>query len=321
MAKARALDRRRKSIRGIRKITRTMELISTAQFKRAMDRATAAAEYTKRITALVGHLVHSGLEVRHPLLTPRPETKRAILLVLTANRGLCAGYNSSILRLATARYHELIDGVPQVDVEMAGKRGISAFRFRRLPLAETFTDFNDKPSFAEVDVLASRYLLDFADGALDRLDVVYTKFASASHQEAVVETLLPLGELGVKSGTKGTEEVFAGKTGGGGESAAKTSSVPLGNSGTLGERQYEFLPSAASILDEIVPTSFKVRLFKCFLDAAVSEQIARMVAMKAATENADSMISSLSMAYNRARQGQITSELLEIIGGAEALNE
>ena len=148
--------------------------------------------------------------------------------------------------------------------------------------------------------------------------MVYTKFASASHQEAVVETLLPLGELGVKSGTKGTEEVFAEKAGGGGESTARTSSVPLGS---LGERQYEFLPSAASILDEIVPTSFKVRLFKCFLDAAVSEQIARMVAMKAATENADSMISQLSMAYNRARQGQITSELLEIIGGAEALNE
>ena len=109
MAKARALDRRRKSIRSIRKITRTMELISTAQFKRAMDRATAAAAYTRRITALVGHLAHSGLEVSHPLLTPRAETRRAILLVLTANRGLCAGYNSSVLRLAIARYHELCD--------------------------------------------------------------------------------------------------------------------------------------------------------------------------------------------------------------------
>lgn len=318
MAKARALDRRRKSIRSIRKITRTMELISTAQFKRAMDRATAAADYTKRITALVGHLAHSGLEVTHPLLTPRPETKRAILLVLTANRGLCAGYNSCALRLAVARYHELTGSVPQVDVEMAGKRGISAFRFRKLPLAETFTHFNDKPSFGEVDVLANRYLLDFADGALDRLDVVYTRFQSASHQEAVVETLLPMGDLGEE---KGTEVVSAKTAKIGGKSSSGTSSVPLASVGALGERQYEFLPSAASILDEIVPTSFKVRLFKCFLDAAVSEQIARMVAMKAATENADSMISQLSMSYNRARQGQITSELLEIIGGAEALNE
>jgi F-type H+-transporting ATPase subunit gamma len=292
MAKARALDRRRKSIRSIRKITRTMELISTAQFKRAMDRATAAAAYTRRITALVAHLAHSGLEVSHPLLKPRPDTRRAILLVLTANRGLCAGYNSSVLRLAVARYRELDEHVSEVRVEMAGKRGISAFRFRNLPMAETFTHFNDKPSFAEVDVLASRYLLDFAEGALDRLDVVYTRFESASRQQAVVETLLPLGAL-----------------------------TAAGEERPSIESQYDFLPSAREILDEIVPTSFKVKLFKCFLDAAVSEQIARMVAMKAATENADSMISQLSMAYNRARQGQITGELLEIIGGAEALNE
>ena len=182
--------------------------------------------------------------------------------------------------------------MPEVRLEVAGKRGISAFRFRKIQPDESFTHFEDKPSFAEVDVLATRYLEDFLAGALDRLDVAYTKFESASHQQAVVETLLPLADL------EGADE----------ESSAA-------------EPQYEFLPSAESILDEVVPTSFKVRLFKCFLDAAVSEQIARMVAMKAATENADSMISQLSMAYNRARQGQITGELLEIIGGAEALNE
>jgi F-type H+-transporting ATPase subunit gamma len=292
MAKARALDRRRGSIRNIRKITRTMELISTARFKRAMDRATAATAYTRRITALVGHLAHAGLEVTHPLLQPRPEPKRAILLALSGNRGLCAGYNGNIVRLANARYHELCDTVPEVRLEVSGKRGISAFRFRKIQPDATFTHFEDKPSFAEVGVLAARYLDDFLAGRLDRLDVAYTKFASASRQQAVVETLLPLG------GLDGADEKLSAT-----------------------ETQYEFLPSAESILDEIVPTSFKVKLFKCFLDAAVSEQIARMVAMKAATENADSMISQLSMAYNRARQGQITGELLEIIGGAEALNE
>ena len=292
MAKARALDRRRKSIRSIRKITRTMELISTARFKRAMDRATAATAYTRRITVLVSHLAHRGVEVTHPLLQQRPEPQRAVLLVLAANRGLCAGYNGNVVRLANTHRRQLCDAVPEVRLEVAGKRGISAFRFRKIQPDESFTHFEDKPSFAEVDVLATRYLLDFLAGALDRLDVVYTKFENASHQHAVVETLLPLG------GLEGADE----------ESSAA-------------EPQYEFLPSAESILDEVVPTSFKVRLFKCFLDAAVSEQIARMVAMKAATENADSMISQLSMAYNRARQGQITGELLEIIGGAEALNE
>jgi len=293
MAKARALDRRRKSIRGIRKITRTMELISTAQFKRAMDRAIAAAAYTRRISAVVGHLVRAGREIAHPLLQPRPETKRATLLMLTANRGLCAGYNSSMIRLTTARYRELCAAVPEVQLEVAGKRGISAFRFRKISIAESFTHFNDKPSFAEIDVLAVRYLADFLAGRIDRLDVAYTKFENASHQSAVVETLLPLGDLG----EEGDGGLFAG------------------------EPQYDFLPSAESIIDEVAPASFKAKLFKCFLDAAVSEQIARMVAMKAATENADGMVSQLSMAYNRARQGQITGELLEIIGGAEALNE
>ena len=292
MPKARVFDKRRRSVRNIRKITRTMELISRARFKKAMDRATAAAAYTKRITALVRDLARAGLSVSHPLLEPRETTNRAILLVLTANRGLCGGYNSSVLRLAAARYQELRREFPELRLEASGKRGITALRFRKMPPDEGFVHFEDKPSFEQVNVLAQRYLEEYQTGRLDRLDVAYTKFESLSRQHSVVETLLPLGQLA------GVEE----------ETPA-------------GESQYEFLPSARSILDEVVPTSFKVKLFKCFLDAAVSEQIARMVAMKAATENADSVVSSLSLAYNRARQGQITSELLEVISGAEALNQ
>ncbi len=292
MAKARALDKRRKSIRNIRKITRTMELISTAQFRRAMDRASAATAYTDRITALVANLARSGLEISHPLLQPRQETKTAILLVLTANRGMCGGYNGSVLRAAHARRKALREQVPQLQLEVSGKRGISAFRFRKIQPDAEFRHFEDKPTFEEVDVLAARYLAAYESGELDRLDVAYTKFESLSRQHAVVETLLPLGEL------EGVEQ----------EEPAATVST-----------QYEFLPSAEAILGEVVPTSFKAKMFKCFLDAAVSEQIARMVAMKAATENADSMISHLTMVYNRARQGQITSELLEVISGAEAL--
>ncbi len=293
MAKAKTFDKRRKSIKNIRKITRTMELISTARFKRAMNRAIAATAYTKQITKLVGNLLRSGLEVSHPLLEPRPEVKNVILLVLTANRGLCAGYNGSVLRLANARLKELRQQAPQVRLEVSGKRGVSYFRFRGITPDERFTHFEDKPAFHEVDVLARRYLEDFQTGALDRLDVAYTKFESSSRQFAVIETLLPIAQL------EGVAEEEA----------------------RLAKTQYEFLPSAKSILDEVVPASFKAKLFKCFLDAAVSEQIARMTAMKAATENADSMIAHLSMSYNRARQGQITSELLEIIGGAEALEK
>jgi F-type H+-transporting ATPase subunit gamma len=293
MAKARALDKRRKSIRNIRKITRTMELISTARFKRAMNRATAAAASTRRVVKVVADLVRSGLAIEHPLLELRQPVNSAALLVLTANRGLCGGYNSSVLRAGRARLEELQALAPHVDLEVSGKRGISAFRFRGVQPDQTFTHFEDRPSFDEVKVLADHYLESYEAKQLDRLDVAYTRFESASRQRAVVETLLPLVDV---------------------ESLAEEE-LPSARP------QFEFLPSAKSILDEIVPVTFTMKLFKCFLDAAVSEQIARMVAMKAATENADAMVSHLSMVYNRARQGQITNELLEIIGGAEALNK
>jgi F-type H+-transporting ATPase subunit gamma len=294
MAKARALDRRRRSIRSIRKITRTMELIATAQFRRAMSRAAAAAAYTERITKVVGDLARAGLEVSHPLLESRDEPRRAVLLVLSANRGMCGGYNGNVIRLAHSRLRELKDTVPEVDLEISGKRGISAFRFRKITASETYTHFEDRPKYDEVELLASHYLEAFTAGQIDRLDVVYTKFETFSRQHATVETLLPI---------------------------TAPADIEANHRTSAAESFYEFLPSAASILEEVVPTSFKVRLFKCFLDAAVGEQIARMIAMKAATENADTMIGHLSMAYNRARQGQITGELLEVISGAEALNQ
>lgn len=293
MAKARALDKRRKSIRNIRKITRTMELIATARFKKAMDRAAASTAYTSRITQLVKDLAQSGLTVSHPLLEARETTDNAILLVLTANRGLCGGYNGSVIRAAVPRIEELRSKYAHLRLEVSGKRGISAFKFRRQSVDETFTQFDDQPKYEEVEPIANRYLDLFASRKLDRLDVAYTKYVNASKQVAVVETLLPLGSL-EGAGADAEESKKAGS-------------------------MYEFLPSAGSILEEVVPASFKVKLFKCFLDAAVSEQIARMVAMKSATENASEMIKELSMTYNRARQSQITGEIMEIIGGVEAL--
>lgn len=297
MANVRELDKRRKSIRNIRKITRTMELIATAKFKKAMDRATAATAYTRRITQVVADLAQSGLTVTHPLLEEREKVENAILLVLTANRGLCGGYNGNVVRLAMPRLQELKASVPNVKIEVSGKRGISAMKYRKVETSTTFTQFDDQPKFEEVEAIANRYLELYVTGKLDRLDVVYTRFISSSKQVATVETLLPLGSL------EGSD-VAAEKEKKGAAS---------------GESMYEFLPSAASILEEVVPASFRVKLFKCFLDAAVSEQISRMVAMKSATENASEMIRDLSMTYNRARQSQITGEIMEIIGGVEAL--
>lgn len=294
MANARALDKRRKSIRNIRKITRTMELIATARFKKAMDRASAATSYTNRISQLVKDLAQSGLKVSHPLLEERPEAKKSLLLVLTANRGLCGGYNSSVIRTGMSRHQELSAEMESLRLEVSGKRGVSAMKFREIPVDESFTHFEDQPKFDEVELIANRYLEEYTSGKIDRVDVAYTQFISSSKQIATVETILPLSSL------EGVSDD------GGGEDNRSAS-------------MYEFFPSAESILEEVVPTSFKVKLFKCFLDAAVSEQIARMIAMKSATENANDIIKQLSMTYNRARQSQITGEIMEVIGGAQAL--
>ena len=298
MANPRALDKRRKSIRNIRKITRTMELIATARFKKAMERAASATDYTRRITKLVGDLTRAGMEVSHPLLQQRESTNRAILLVLTANRGLCGGYNGNVLRLSVQRkkdLDQLTNG--QTVIEVSGKRGISGLKFRGIETGETFTQFDDQPKFEQVEAIANRYLQDYILGKIDRVDVAYTRFVSASRQEAIVETLLPLSKLDVATS---------------GQTAAATKEAAQ-------QDLYEFVPSAESILEEVVPASFKVKLFKCFLDAAVSEQISRMVAMKSATENASDMIKMLSRTYNRARQSQITGQIMEVIGGVEAL--
>ncbi|QDU98543.1 ATP synthase F1 subunit gamma [Lignipirellula cremea] len=292
MANPRALDKRRKSIRNIRKITRTMELIATARFKKAMDRATAATAYTRRITKVVSDLARSGLEVNHPLLEERPEKRKAVLLVLTANRGLCGGYNGGVVRLTAPRLKQLREEYGSVQLEVSGKRGINALKFRGVLADQTFLQFDDQPKFEEIRQIADRYLDAYTLGEIDRVDVIYTRFETISRQTAMVETLLPLTSL---PGVDEEEEEAAG------------------------DSLYEFLPSAASILEEVVPMSFRVKLFKCFLDAAVSEQIARMVAMKSATENASDMIKQLSMTYNRARQSKITNEIMEIIGGVEAL--
>ena len=297
MAKARKIIKRLKAVRNVRKITRTMELVATARFKKAMDRAIEAAAYTRKISEIVADLSQTmsgeGSDFTHPLLQKRETEKKAVLLVITSNRGLCGGYNGGILRLAQQRIREAKANEVALDIEVSGKRGIGFFKFQRIPTAASYTHFEDKPTFEQVNELASRYIDSFIKGDIDRLDVAYTQFESMSRQKAVVQTLLPIGKM-----------------------EQKTAAVVEKPEASV---EYEFLPSPREILEEIVPASFKARLFKCFLDAGVSEQIARMVAMKSATENADGMIRAIRAQYNRARQSQITSELSEIIGGAAAL--
>ncbi|HEY2783608.1 MAG TPA: ATP synthase F1 subunit gamma [Fimbriiglobus sp.] len=299
MANLRALVKRRKAVRNIRKITKTMELIAGSRFQRAAKRATEADAFTRKIAELAADLSQNAGDVSHPLLAVRPQVKKALILVVTSNRGLCGGYNGGIIREAIGRIRQFkADGIP-FDLEVSGKRGMNFFRFQGYQATHTFTHFEDKPTFGDVEKLATRYIELYVSGAVDEVVVAYQKFFSAAKQTSMVETLLPLSSVKVET----KEEIRSGHA------------VPVAAT----KVDYEFLPSAVEILDELVPVALKVRLFKCFLDAAVSEQIARRVAMKAATENAGELIKSISRVYNRTRQANITKEISELIAGSEAL--
>jgi F-type H+-transporting ATPase subunit gamma len=299
MANIRALVSRRKAVRNIRKITRTMELIATSRFKKAMDRATEAEPFTHKIAELAADLSATATDVTHPLLEKREEVKNSLLLVLCSNRGLCGGYNAMILREAIKRLGELQTERATPYTELSGKRAILYFRYQGLAAEQTYTQFEDKPRFDEVEAIAQRYIDRYVSGKVDRVEVAYMKFINAARQTPVVETLLPLSSGPVEPAPR-----------------RRAGEEPLKPARPV---EYEYLPNAQNILQELLPMSFKVRLFQCFLDAAVSEQIARRVTMKAATENAGEMIKMLTTQYNRARQAQITKEIAEVIGGAEAL--
>lgn len=292
MAKARAIIKRKKAVGNIRKITKTMQLIATARFQAAFNRATATKPYTERITELVEQLSARQGDAQHPLLRKNTESKRSVLIVITSNRGLCGGYNSSLLRGAMEQLRHLEGAGQTVDLYAMGKKGIGYFKFLGRAVAKSDTRFEEKPKFLEVEEIASALIDMYVRREIDSVYVTYMRFVSTAVQRVTTMQLLP-----IEQQVKGEEEA-----------PAKGPVV-----------QWEFIPSAEELLAELLPETVKIRLFQAFIDAAVSEQVARMVAMKAATDAAGDMVKSLSQQYNRARQSQITLELLDIVGGAEAI--
>jgi len=292
MATAREIVRRRKSVSNIRKITKTMEMIATARFKKAHDRAVGAKPYTEKLTELAGMLA-AGARVEHPLLEVNDQSRRRVLLALSSNRGLCGGYNGNVIRLAFQQVEKLQKDQQQVDLHISGKKGLQAFRYKKYKPAGSYTHFDEKTTYEAVEKLADEFIELYTQKKIDGVEVVYTRFISSAKYYADVLQLLPLGGLAEQD-----ED---------GESIQADISF------------YDFYPSAEEILQDLIPNTVRVRLFQCFIDAIVSEQVARMSAMKAATDNAEQMIEALTRQYNRARQSQITGELLDIMGGAEAL--
>ncbi len=302
MAKARVIIKRRKAVINIKRITQTMQLISTARYQKCLQRAVATQPYTRKITEMIETL-GGQQSADHPLLKASTCADKSILLVITSNRGLCGAYNAAVLRkMMEIRKERTAAGITP-GMEVVGKKGVNYLKFLGVPMTHTITDVEDKIAFARVSEMAERYMAAYQAGEIARVDVVYTQFHSVAVQRPTVAQLLPIEPAG-----EGTEARGHEGTKGGGAAGRPAQNV-----------EFEFSPPPAELLKRLIPEAVKIRLYQCFNDAIVSEQVGRMVAMKAATDAAGDMVKFLTRSYNRARQSQITMELADIVGGANAV--
>ncbi len=286
MAKPRAILKRANAVRSTARITNTMRMIATARYKKAFDRAVAARPYTDRLGKLIGELSAAAGDFRHPLIEEREE-RNVTLLGIASNRGLCGGYNSNVSKETVRTVKRLENAGVQVQSNIAGKRLAGMLKYASVDPDNVLTHLDDRPRFEQINEMVTPFLTAYEAGEVDGLYIVYTKFLSASRQQAVTERVLPL-------------------------------SRPEGSQ-TSGETDYIFSPDPETILSELLPRSVRLKVFQAFLDASVSEQSARMIAMQGATENAYELIRTLTQQYNRSRQALITTELSEIMGGVAAL--
>jgi F-type H+-transporting ATPase subunit gamma len=321
MAKSRDIKRRIKSVKNTAKITHTMELVATAKAKVSQGRIQRAIPYFTALAEIAGEARKAGSGAgageqsipAHPLLTQRETIKKVVILVVGANRGLCGGYNGNILRLARRRRDELMAEGKEVTLLAVGKKISNGLRFQQLayePLQGPVPD--DRPPYTDcervADDLTRRFLDDTAAGA-DRVECIYTHYFSAGRQAAIVEQVLPIQpreEEAAQADLDRAPKAPADK---------KAAAVDFIHRGA----EYIIEPDPRSILDAIFPLQVKLHVYRIFLETAASEQIARRVAMKNASDNADEVGRALRMQYNRARQAGITKEILEIVGGAAAL--
>ncbi len=295
----RILKRRIKTVQATKKITRAMELIAASRIARAQERVRAAVPYSEQITEVVKDLAAAaGAEVRSPLLESRPDVRREAFLVLVADRGLCGGYNSSVLRAAEGEVKRTALEGKEYGLISVGRKAETYFRFRGYKTDASFSGFSERPSYADAKAIAASVMGMYERGEIDRVEIIYTRFISAGVQEVLQRPLIPLDRAVVEGGD----------------------AMPAVVDGHAGpQASYEFEPSPDAILDSLLPRYVEARIYAALLNASASEQAARQRAMKAATDNAEDLITSLSRIMNRARQDAITTEIMEIVGGAEAL--
>ncbi len=287
----RELRRRIRSIQSTKKITRAMELIAASRITRAQQAIAAARPYVAKMSEVVSHLADTPDGRAHPLFRSPEAVRRSAVIAIAGDRGLSGAYNSSIIR-ATERVAGENPGV-ETNIVAVGRKVINHFRYRNRELAATFTGLAEKPTAADAKRVVDAVMEPFLAGELDEITLVYTHFVSVGSQQVRVRKLVPL-EL---------EQAEANKAGG--DAAHRA--------------DYEFEPDPGEILDRLLPAWLQAEVLAALLSASASEYAARQRAMKAATDNADELVKTLSRVMNRARQDAITTEIMEIVGGAEAL--
>ena len=292
-AQLRVYRRRIRSVQSTKKITRAMELIAASRIAKANAAVKASKPYAREITNVITALASQSV-IEHPLVTEKPDPSRAAVLVVTSDRGLAGGYNANALKAAEALYSLLRTEGKTPVVYAVGRKAVGYYKFRGREVAQSWTGFSEQPTYAAAkevaDALIEAFVTPTEEGGVDEIHLVFTEFVSALTQKPEARRILPLVVVE-------TEE------------EAPDGPLPL----------YEFEPSAEVLLDALLPRYVETRVFAALLESAASESASRRRAMKAATDNADELIKTLTRAANAARQAEITQEISEIVGGADAL--
>jgi len=298
-AQVRVLRQRVKSVKSTQKITKAQEMIATSRIAKAQAKVAASAPYSRQITDVLTALA-SASTLDHPLLNERETPKRAGILLITADRGLCGGYNSAAIKAAEELAALLRSQDKETVMYVIGRKGLGYYSFRNRPVAQSWTGFSERPTYADAERATEAILPSFLVGSagatedgtagIDEIHLVSTHFVSMITQRPQARRMAPM-EIEYVDHDPSNEF------------------PPL----------YEFEPSSDLLLDEMLPKYLKTRIYAALLDAAASESAARRAACKAATDNANDIIRNLSRQANQARQAQITQELTEIVGGADAL--
>ena len=293
MAKSREIKKRIQSVRNTRKITKTMEMVATAKSKRMVDKVNASKPYGEKIAELMDVLGALKEQVDSPYLRTVSDPRKVSILVVTANRGLCGGYNSNALRMARNLIVEYREQGREVEIHVIGKKGIAFFKFLKIKPAAQYDDIDDKLGYANAEKIASYFMKEFAEGRTDRVEVVSTVYHSSARQVPEVTRILP---IGIEEAT---------------EKDKKSAGAPA---------NVIYEPSPEIILKKLLPLVVKTMVYRALLEAVASEQIYRRIAMKNATDAAGEMIKLLTRTFNRVRQAAITQELSEIVAGADAIS-